>query len=56
MTCEGEFAIDVFTIEVGCKGKNTSWVKHLDNFLIASDDIETGRGNKVPVWLFGFLY
>jgi len=53
---EGDFATEGLTIEVGGKGKNTSQVKHLDSFLIASDDIETGGGNKVPIWLFGFLY
>lgn len=52
----GDFTIDELTIEVGGKNKNTSQVKHLDNYLIASDDIETGGGNKVPIWLFGFLY
>jgi len=44
------------TIDVGGRDKNISYVKHLDNFLIASDEIETGGGNKVPIWLFGFLY
>jgi hypothetical protein len=55
-TDEGDFAIDGLTIEVGGKGKNTSQVKHLNNYLIAADDIETGGGYKVPIWLFGFLY
>ncbi len=53
---EGDFAVGGLTIEVGGKGKNTSQVKQLDNYLIAADDIETGGGNKVPIWLFGFLY
>jgi hypothetical protein len=53
---EGDFVIDGLTIEVGGKGKNTSQLKHLDNYLIAADDIETGGENKVPIWLFGFLY
>jgi uncharacterized protein len=44
------------TIEVGGKGKNRNQVKRLDNYLIASDNLETGSGNKAPVWLFGFLY
>jgi len=52
----GDFTIDELTIEVGGRSKNTSQVKHLDNYLIASDNIETGGGNKVPIWLFGFLY
>jgi predicted AAA+ superfamily ATPase len=53
---DGDFAIEGLTIEVGGKGKNSSQVKHLDNYLIAADDIETGGANKVPIWLFGFLY
>lgn len=53
---EGDFVINGLTIEVGGKNKNTSQVKHLDNYLIAADDIETGGENKVPIWLFGFLY
>ena len=48
--------VNELTIEVGGKIKDTSQVKHLDNYLIAADDIETGSGNKVPIWLFGFLY
>jgi len=53
---EGDFSVNGLTIEVGGKNKSTSQVKHLDNYLIVSDDIETGAGNKVPIWLFGFLY
>lgn len=53
---EGDFITDGLTIEVGGKAKNRKQVKHLDNYMIASDDIETGSGNKAPVWLFGFLY
>jgi predicted AAA+ superfamily ATPase len=53
---EGDFQIDGLTIEVGGKSKDTSQVKHLDNFLIAADNIETGSANKVPIWLLGFLY
>jgi uncharacterized protein len=44
------------TIEIGGKGKNIDQVKHLKNYIIASDNIENGSGNKAPVWLFGFLY
>ncbi|MCK9639917.1 MAG: AAA family ATPase [Prolixibacteraceae bacterium] len=53
---EGDFVIDGLTIEVGGKGKSSTQVKHLDSFLIAADDIETGGENRVPIWLFGFLY
>jgi uncharacterized protein len=53
---EGDFITGGLTIEVGGKGKSRKQVEHLDNYMIASDDIETGSGNKAPVWLFGFLY
>ncbi len=53
---EGDFITDGLTIEVGGKGKDRNQVKHLDNYLIASDDLETGLGTKAPLWLFGFLY
>ena len=52
----GDFIFNDYTLEVGGKGKNSSQVKHLEKYLIASDDIEVGGGNKVPIWLFGFLY
>ena len=53
---EGDFKVDELTIEVGGKNKNTSQVNHLDKYLIAADNIEIGNENKVPLWLFGFLY
>jgi len=29
---------------------------HLPDSYIVADDIEVGFGNKIPLWLFGFLY
>jgi uncharacterized protein len=52
----GDFVSGGYTLEIGGKKKTTAQVKHLDKYLILSDDIETGVGNKVPIWLFGFLY
>lgn len=52
----GDFLVNGTIIEVGGKGKNSTQVNHLPDYLIASDDIENGFGQKVPVWLFGFLY
>lgn len=43
-------------IEVGGKNKDARQVKGQKNYLVAADEIETGRGTKVPLWLFGFLY
>ncbi len=53
---EGDFAVDNLIIEVGGKGKDTSQVRHLSDYLIASDDIEVGAGTRIPLWLLGFLY
>jgi predicted AAA+ superfamily ATPase len=43
-------------IEIGGKSKNAKQVKHLPDFFIAADEIETGFKHKIPLYLFGFLY
>lgn len=53
---EGDFLISNLIIEVGGKSKTSKQVKDAENYLVAADDIETGFGPKVPLWLFGFLY
>jgi predicted AAA+ superfamily ATPase len=52
----GDFSISGLTIEVGGKSKTSKQVKDTGPYLVAADDIETGFGTKVPLWLFGFLY
>lgn len=52
----GDFMVTETVIEVGGKTKSASQVNHLEDFLIAADDIETGANRKVSIWLFGFLY
>jgi len=52
----GDFIISDLTLEVGGRSKTSSQVKHQSSYLVLSDDIETGYGNKMPVWIFGFLY
>jgi hypothetical protein len=52
----GDFIISDLTLEVGGRSKTSSQVKHQSRYLVLSDDIETGYGNKMPVWIFGFLY
>jgi len=51
---EGDFTNGELTIEVGGKGKNTSLVKHPDNYLIAADDIDTGgkQSSFLVIWVF----
>jgi len=53
----GDFLIDdKYIVEVGGKNKKYNQIKNLDNSFIVSDDIEIGFGNKIPLFLFGFLY
>lgn len=45
-----------FSFEIGGKNKPLSQTTDIPNAYIASDNIEYGYGNKIPLWLFGFLY
>ena len=52
-----DFLIDEkYTFEVGGKDKGKKQIATLENAYIVADDIEYGMGNKIPLWLFGFLY
>lgn len=54
---KGDFLVDGrWLFEVGGKGKSFEQIKDLPDSYLAVDDIETSRGNRVPLWLFGFLY
>lgn len=54
---QSDFLIDgKYTFEVGGKSKNKRQVTSLPDAYIVADDIEYGFNNKIPLWLFGFLY
>jgi predicted AAA+ superfamily ATPase len=55
-TNEGDFKSGKYTFEIGGKTKNNSQIKTVKDAFIVGDDIEIGRNNKIPLWLFGFLY
>jgi hypothetical protein len=44
------------TVEIGGKSKKKKQIKAINDAFIIKDNIETGVGNVVPLWLFGFLY
>jgi len=53
----GDFLLDErLTFEVGGKNKSFKQIKDMNHSYVASDEIERGFGNRVPLWLFGFLY
>lgn len=45
-----------YTFEIGGKNKTTEQIQNLKNAFVAADNIEVGHQNKIPLWLFGFLY
>ena len=52
-----DFTIDhQYTIEVGGRSKDGKQIADVANGYIASADEEYVLGNKIPLWLFGFLY
>ncbi|MEO8150031.1 MAG: AAA family ATPase [Bacteroidia bacterium] len=56
-TDKGDFKVDKnYIFEIGGKNKTNYQVANIKNAYIAADDIETGVLNKIPLWLFGFLY
>ncbi len=53
----GDFLVNGnLTFEVGGKNKKGSQIKGVERSWLAVDDIEVGSGNRIPLWLFGFLY
>ena len=54
---QGDFLVDEkYTFEVGGKNKSFIQIKDIENSFVVSDDIEIGFKNKIPLYLFGFLY
>lgn len=53
----GDFFIDrIYSVEVGGKSKDGKQIANIENAFIAADNIDYSYGNKLPLWLFGFLY
>jgi hypothetical protein len=50
------FINNLYAFEIGGKDKSKKQVANLENAFIAADEIEYGYQNKIPLWLFGFLY
>ncbi len=57
MPKQGDFlANGTYTFEVGGTSKDFGQIANLPNSYLAIDDIETGTGNRIPLWLFGCMY
>lgn len=47
---------DIYTMEIGGKGKQKKQIDGIENAYVVSDDIEFGIGNRIPLWIFGLMY
>ena len=53
----GDFQADgKWLFEVGGAGKGFEQIKDDPDGYLAVDGTEVGRGARIPLWLFGFLY
>ena len=52
-----DFEVDgTYFFEIGGKNKTKKQIASLENSFIVADEIEYGFQNKIPLWLFGFMY
>ena len=51
-----DFEVDCRTFEVGGKSKGKKQILAADEGYIVADNMEYAVGNKIPIWMFGFLY
>jgi len=56
-TNHGDFLVnEKYTFEVGGRGKSNHQIQGIQDSYIVADEIEVGFNQKIPLWLFGFLY
>jgi hypothetical protein len=54
---KGDFLVDEkLTFEIGGRDKSFKQIKDISDSFVVADDIEMGFGNKIPLYLFEFLY
>jgi uncharacterized protein len=54
---KGDFVIDEqYVVEVGGASKSSQQIAGIEKSFLALDEMPVGINNKIPLWLFGFLY
>ena len=54
---EGDFLVDEkYVFEVGGQEKGFQQIKDMANSYVVADELEVGNSNKIPLYIFGFLY
>lgn len=53
----GDFVVKgQYTFEIGGKGKSFRQISGVENGYVVANDIEVGFRDKLPLWVFGFIY
>jgi len=52
----GDFKVDNYIFEIGGKSKTFKQIKDIKNSYLVIDTDYSIEKNKIPIWLFGFLY
>jgi predicted AAA+ superfamily ATPase len=52
----GDFKVGKYIFEIGGHSKSPKQILGAEYAYIGADNIEIGQKNKIPLWLFGFLY
>ena len=54
---QGDFLVnETYLFEVGGKSKSRRQIAGERNAYVVRDDIESGLGDVIPLWMFGLLY
>jgi uncharacterized protein len=57
VSSKGDFMVnEKFIFEIGGKNKTFSQIADVKNSYLVTDEIITGLKNKIPLWIFGFMY
>ncbi len=57
MPPKGDFLVDgKYLFEIGGNGKDFSQIADIPDSYLALDDVESGYGKRIPLWMFGLLY
>ncbi|NPA46281.1 MAG: AAA family ATPase, partial [Chlorobi bacterium] len=57
LPAQGDFRVDgKWLFETGGRKKSSRQIQGQTDAYVVADDIDIGFGNKIPLWLFGFLY
>lgn len=57
LPAQGDYTVDSrWLFEIGGKTKRFTQIKDIPESYVVNDEVENTEGNKIPLWLFGFLY